>query len=457
MTTRKQPRSARLDVALALDATGIDALWRDRSGREERWSCTFESNNVGVLASAFAALEAALGAPGRVRLRVALMPPLAMLRRVELPRMSHDERRMVIARQAERWFVSAGQPLVTAHRVLRTRRGKPSPILVAAAPSGIVEALYAAAAERGWSVGMILPAQIAWQLFAARTWRGIRAARAGVVVCGRGELSLLQLDHGDLIIVRRCRVGAFAHVRAAVVANAPSERESPLPVALIGPSVDHARLISELDGAASCLPGSNDQAISDSGLAALRGLQWATPNASMLELTTEARRTSGERRTKRFSSNLIAAAAALCLAAAGLRLVGVHRELAAVRAARDSQHARVERAMVLRDSLATLTSRLEALSALEAQSPRWSGIIARVAGRLPADAHLVGFHALGDSLVLDGQAENAAGVFTAMHDGAGLSSITAAAPIRQEVVPGQPTVEHWTMLARVGEGQRGGK
>jgi hypothetical protein len=385
------------------------------------------------------------------------MPPLAMFRRVELPRMSHDERRMVIARQAERWFVSASQPLATAHRVLRTKRGKPSPILVAATPSEIAEALYAAAAERGWSIEMIVPAQIAWQLFAARTWREIRAPRARVVVCGRGELSVLQLNHGDLTLVRRCRVGAFADVRDAVLANAPSEEETPLPVALIGPSVDRARLISELVGVASCLPSPNDHAASEAGLDALRGLQWATPNASMLELTTEARRISVERRTKRYSSNLIAVAAALCLAAAGLRLVGIHRELAAVRAARGSQHARVERAMVLRDSLATLTSRLDALSALEAQSPRWSGIIARVAGRLPADAHLVGFHALGDSLVLDGQAENAAGVFTAMHDGAGLSSITAAAPIRQEVVPGQPNVEHWTMLARVGEGQRGGK
>lgn len=457
MRTRKQPRVGRLDVALALDATGIDALWRDRADREQRWSCTLENNNVGALASAFGAIEAALRAPARVRLRVALMPPLAMLRRVELPRMSHDERRMVIARQAERWFVSAGQPLATAHRVLSTKRGKPSPMLVAAAPSEIVEALYAAAAERGWSIDMIVPAQIAWQLFAARSWRGIRAEKAGVVVCGRGELSVLQLNHGGLTIVRRCRVGAFADVRAAVLASIPAEGETQLPVALIGPSVDHARLIPEIEQVASCLPGSNDHAASDAGLAALRGLQWATSNASVLELTTEARRISAEGRAKRYSSNLMAVAAALCLAAAGLQLVGVHRELTAVRAARNSQHARVERAMVLRDSLATLMSRLDALSALEAQSPRWSGIIARVAGRLPADAHLVGFHALGDSLVLDGQAENAAGVFTAMHDGAGLSSITAAAPIRQEVLPGQPTVEHWTMLARVGEGQRGGK
>lgn len=457
MTMRKQPRSRRIDVALALDATGIDALWRDRADREQRWSRTLESNNVGALASAFAALESALGAPARVRLRVALMPPLAMLRRVELPRMSHDERRMVIARQTERWFVSAGQPLATAHRVLSTKRGKPSPVLVAAAPSEIVEALYAAAAERGWSVEMILPAQIAWQLFAARTWRGIRAERSAVVVCGRGELSQLQLNHGDLTLVRRCRVAAFADVMDAVLADVRAEGETKLPVALIGPSVDRDRLVSELEGVASCLPSSNDHAASDVGLAALRGLQWATSNASVLELTTEARRISAERRAKRYSSNLIAVAAAFCLAAAGLRLVGIHRELEAVRAARDALHARVERAMVLRDSLATLTSRLDALSALEAQSPRWSGIIARVAGRLPADAHLVGFHALGDSLVLDGQAENAAGVFTAMHDGAGLSSITAAAPIRQEVVPGQPTVEHWTMLARVGEGQRGGK
>lgn len=408
-------RGRTMHVAVTIGVDGMRASW---PGGTERWSHLFDPAaelRESVMAG-FGVLERD-ASKGRsfaaLRLTIALLPPLAMVRRIELPRMSDRERRSVVRRNAERWFLDAREPLTTAYQARAGRRGAPSSVIVDTARAALVTLLYDQAAARGWIIELVVPAVVAWHAFATSRWPALRNSNGSVLVREQREWLLLQMSRGELQLVRRFRVG-------------------------------------DLTG----LGGIDREELADPVDAALQGLRRPSPLARALELLPEQQRTIGERAITRVASGIVAIAAGLLIAAAGFQRVGLHRELAAVRVARQAQHARVERALALRDSAAMLSSRLEALAKLERESPRWSAVIAQIASHLPDDAHLAGFRASGDSLFLDGQARDAAGVFTAMHDAPGLGVVSAAAPIRQEVVPGQPTVEHWTMLARVGGADR---
>lgn len=435
MTAKARAVTNAITVGLTIGPDDLYASW-PRGRATERWTHIAERGDVaGVIPRAFDDLASAIGSSARVRLRVALMPPLAPVRRVELPPMSNAERRSVVRRNAERWFLHAREPLATAEYVVRTPRRAPSTLLVSAASEALLEAIHAGAAAHGWSVDLIIPAVAAWQAYASPVLA--RSAFAGVLVCTRREWLILRQDKRRLQCVRRLRPHAL-ELRASI-GNASN-------IVVLATPADRARVMQQLDGIGVAAGTMGPET------AALNGLHRATRTARSFDLLPAARRVARERRISRAALGIAAAAAALCIAAAGMRLIGLHREIAAVRTARRAQHAKVERSLVLRDSLATLTARLDALGALEREAPQWSAVIGNVATRLPDDAHLVGLRAVGDSLLLDGQAANAANVFTAMHEAKGLTSISAPAPIRQEVVPGQPTVEHWTMLARVGGG-----
>ena len=404
-----------MKLALTIARERIDALWTPPNGTIQRRTYLLSAAAIGdELTAVLGAIATEMRPRGGVRLRIALMPPLVAMRRVELPPMADAERRLVIARQAERWFLSPRAPLAIAHRVLRRARKGPSRVLVAAASEALLNTIYSSVEAQGWTVDAVIPAQIAWMAFALEQWPAIRKGHHAIVATTAHERQHLDVVDAVLQLVRRQRLG---------------------------------------DAKAFSLDGATVRSLDDATVAALNGAakrrSFASARMTRLELVTEARRARDARRVKKHSNWLYAAAVAFCLGAAGLRFVGVHRELAAVRGARDAQRSRVQQTMTLRDSLAAVTAELDELGRLETQSPHWSSVIAHIAAKLPDDAHLVGLHAVGDSLILDGQAQDAAKVFALMHDAPGLSSVSPAAPIRQEVVPGQPTVEHWTMAARV--------
>jgi Tfp pilus assembly protein PilN len=155
------------------------------------------------------------------------------------------------------------------------------------------------------------------------------------------------------------------------------------------------------------------------------------------------------RRTRRLSHRLVAGAAALLLLSAGFELWGAHRELAALHGQRETIRGTVVKAMELREAVAEVDDRLRGLAAAETAASRWSGVIADVAEHLPADAHLISLRGAGDSLVLEGVAARAAGVFESLQQAPGVAGVRAEAPIRQEARDSAPPVERFSLGARL--------
>lgn len=101
------------------------------------------------------------------RLEVALLPPLARVRRVELPKLRAAELRLVLSRNAARYFPSVREPHTAAGIALT--RSSPTPYLMAAATTRLVEAIARAAQQSGWELATIVPAPAVFAAAAPET------------------------------------------------------------------------------------------------------------------------------------------------------------------------------------------------------------------------------------------------------------------------------------------------
>ncbi|HYD52898.1 MAG TPA: hypothetical protein VEA99_09735, partial [Gemmatimonadaceae bacterium] len=151
-------------VGVALDEAGLVAVGPAGAARHpwpaDAWRDALDRGDVEALAfamqPAFRALHAA--ARGARELVVALAPPLAQTRQVELPPMRADEAREVLARDAARYFVGVGGEQAIALSVAG-RVGAP-PVAVAARDV-LLGAVHAAARAAGWSAVDVVPAHAA--------------------------------------------------------------------------------------------------------------------------------------------------------------------------------------------------------------------------------------------------------------------------------------------------------
>src|SRR6185437_2581944 len=105
------------------------------------------------------------------RLEVALMPPLTEIRRLDLPPMGEGELRMLLSRNAARYFVGArAAQLIGTSMAPQRSAGPAGGVMAAAAPQRLVLALHAAAREAGWTVDSVSPAEGAWSAAASALW-----------------------------------------------------------------------------------------------------------------------------------------------------------------------------------------------------------------------------------------------------------------------------------------------
>lgn len=333
-------------------------------------------------AADIADLKVRTGLP-RARLSVALLPPLVDVRRVSLPPLRDAERRRVLARDAARYFLGARGP-----QVIGTDGD-----LAAAAPAALVAELEAAVAAAGWSLGVVVPAHVAWV--------GAGTASNGWVIARLPDATeLLRADRGRLVERRRLRPGDAVSQAVEV---------DPYPVAAAGAA-----------------------------------------RARALELYSDDRHEARRRAAGRLARALAVGAAACLLLTAGLDYWGLGRELAAVRARRAAIAPQVAAAMRARDSLDAVAGVVETLGALESTSPRWSAFFADLADYLPRDAHLVALRTVGDSVAAVGIAREAAAVFEGLERMPHLTAVRSDGPIRQEVAPSGTVREHFGLSARWG-------
>jgi hypothetical protein len=345
-------------------------------------------------------------APGAHVLHVALLPPLAEVRIAALPAIDADELREALERDAPKYFpVGAERQVVTARPVGATADGF-APHLLSSAAATVVDDVLAAAEAAGWRVATIAPAHLAWAK-AARARQGAAGARHSAVVHFGDREDVLDVRDGAIVHLRRGRASGTAP-------DAGSSRT-------LASSLDEA-----LDLAAR--------------FAALPDERSLWPVA-----VREARAAAGWRRAGR----LAASAAVLVAFASGLAWIASGRDLARIAGERRALGPRVAAAMTARDSLAALNRQIDLLRGFGAHAPRWSSVVIALGDALPADASLISLRTSGDTLILTGEADHAATVFSALARSRALAGVRAEAPIQQQVENGEVVAERFTIAAQL--------
>jgi len=152
--------------------------------------------------------------------------------------------------------------------------------------------------------------------------------------------------------------------------------------------------------------------------------------------------------SQRLAWQLAGIAAALVIIAGGLMLWGAKRELRATVGERAAIRSEVARALALRSDIGGLDARASMIATLNSTTPRWSSVISSVARALPTDAHLTSIQAHADTIVLEGVATRAGGVFEALQRDPDITAVHSNAPVRQQLQDGTP-VEHFGVAARL--------
>lgn len=382
---------------------------------------------------------------------VALLPGVAHVRSIELPPLRTSEMHAVVNRHTSRYFPVVGGDLTIATRRVHGAGSPSTRVIVAAAPEGLVEEIAAAATEHGWSPECAVPASEAWATGAVALWPALR--RGGmVIVVDEDRISVLEVGRDSVRDIRTLPADDFARA-AGIVAMSRDDNSRASAVGLIGPPDRRARVRERIDAAGPTEarvvePPAGSLADHPSAFAAV----WAS-QARGLELIPEARRELEVRRERKLAMRLWVAAAALVVVAGGLELWGAHRELAAVRAERETLAPVVAQAMAIRSALTAAEERISAVQALDHATPMWSSLLTGVALHLPEDAYLAALRGRPDSVVLEGVALRSAAVFEALGGMPGVVGVRAESPIRRETTREGGALERFTLAARLRPGE----
>jgi hypothetical protein len=440
-------KRARTGIAIsptALCATDV----RLRHSVDRSWRATLEapqaeSAHWPSLTSALAELARTLGVT-QGTLAISLMPPFTEVRRLEFPPLKDDELQRVLSRQASRYFVAAKTPQVVGASITGKRvRGTAVPIIAAATPARLIAAIRTAAEQTGWTIEEMAPAESAWTAAAIALWPSFARQSAFALVSHEDRTDLLQITDGRLVGVRRFRSGAS---------------DAPMIVDTIGPSARVGVLGSltprrELAAALNALGVSVTPPSGEWSAAAERpdhlAAQFSGSGIGPVLRSDDAVRLDAAR-AWRATWIVAGVAAALLVAAAGVELWGLHHQLERVRAERDRIRPEIATTMVGRTTVDAAYQHLATLNTIERAAPQWSTVIASLTEALPDDAHLMAIRTRDDSVIVDGVADHAARVFTALEHAEQLTGVKAAAAVRREIQQGgNDALEHFVIAARV--------
>jgi hypothetical protein len=446
---RAEPGSRkRIQTGVAISAGEICATdIRLRGAANRAWRATLEApptdgSNWPSLVSALADLARTLGV-AEGTLAISLMPPLTEVRRLELPPLADEDLQRLLGRNASRYFVNArGAQIVGASAATRRARGRPAPVVAAAASARLVASIRAAAEQTGWSVESVSPAESAWARAALALWPAFARRNSYALIAQEDRTDLLQLEEGRLAAVRRFRAGS---ADAAMIADTvgPTAR-----VGVAGPPEARRALTVALSGLGVTTAGPSGEFSAAAEAADVLAAQFAGGEVGPT-LRTESAIALEHAEARRATRRIGGAAAALFVVAALVRLWGVHHQLNLVRAEREKIRPELSSTLIGRTTVDATYRHLAALSAAERAAPQWSTVIGNLSASVPEEAHLTAIRARSDSLLVDGLAEHAARVFDALEKTHGLIDVRAASPVRRELQEGGGTLDHFTIAARV--------
>jgi hypothetical protein len=394
---------------------------------------------------------------GGVRLQVALLPPLSEARLVDLPPLRTREIDAVLHRVAPRHFLGGAQVLVVGGERFGKEGSTGSvPVFAAAANRGLVEAVYQAAASRGWQLERIVSASAAW----------VHALRQAVPLSTKGRSGLDQGTRRLVVAVE----GEVAHlVRMTgeqpdrlrrVAARDPSEvlagtgPETGWALLLAEPEM-HARLARALMEAGWEIAPSEEPRGARS--VAARHAAEASPELVPPSLSRVRRQ-----RDRRITVRMLVAAVLMLAAAAAVHLWGVGRALRTVQGERAALRETFAPALALRDSLDRMNERIDSLRDLEKKSTRWTAFLVELSMLLPRDTHLVSLRGEGNRVVVEAVGGPAGEALSALRKASTFRDVRIEGLIQRDLEEGTTSREHFTLSlvlapdeGEPGEGQGG--
>ena len=382
-------------------------------------------------------------------LAVALLPPLVRLRRLDLPPLTDAETRGVIERGAAKYFTGVREAQVAGVSRVMHRLQRSGGVVAAVAPARVVAAVLDAARAAGWTISAVRPAHAAWVAGARAQWPELDGNVAHLAILRSESTELLRLERGAIGGIRQ-----FGDVSTRIdqVVDAvidSSAGDAPLPLLTIGPD-DRRQLLAASLGERGIQLGDRAagwHAVSESPEAMAAAFAHEATGLDLLPPQAHAVR---DARTRRRALQLAAAAALLVVVGAAAQLWDVRRELASVQARRAEIRGAVDGASEARTTIESLRRRVTALQPLEQNATRWSTVLAEVAAYLPRDAYLVDVRAAADTMVLEGIASRAAGVFDRLVRAPAIATVKPAGSIRRDVTDAGETVERFSLAARIG-------
>ena len=446
-----------ITVGAALSATELCVVQRAGSGgRPGVWRMPLQPLNGDgsgwpALTSALNELSRALGVNGG-RLDVALMPPLTEIRRLDLPPMGDSELRLLLSRNAARYFVGArSAQLIGTTMAPQQPSGPVGRVMAAAVPLRLVAALHIAAREAGWTVDAVSPAEGAWCAASSALWPATARHASYLLVCGEDRTELLQLEQGKLSGVRRFRAGAAdAALVADAIGPAPASQRSPglARITAVGAGAQRKELARALASAGLTVSSAPAEWAERADHADLLAAEFAGPNAAPL-LRSEATLASRREQASRVIKQMATASVVLLLLAGAFTLWGAKRQLRAVQAERAEIKPLISATLVGRTSVETAFRQLSSLATAQRQAIKWSAIVSGVSAHLDDHAYLTSMRGRDDSLLVEGIAVRASKAFDSFASTPGLSGVHAAAPVRRESPQGAAAVERFTIAAKV--------
>jgi Fimbrial assembly protein (PilN) len=374
---------------------------------------------------------------------VAVLPPLALGRRVSLPRLSEAEYRQVLARDSFRYFATDRSPRVVGVLPLPGKRSSPVPVFAASTSARLVDAVQKAISDVGCELASLDCAYASWIGAATSTWPSLGRSKSAIIVCQDDVTEVIYSEGNGPEIVRR--VGANAPIEQLLDAiGMYSNGGPPRTCAILGSTERYNEWGSTLSEAGvAVLPSTPTSTLDGGTLSAMYAAVGTGPGLYPERMYAESRAAS-----QRLARRLGLIAAALLIVSSGLLLWGVKRELRATVAERAAIRSDVSQALGLRADISSLDSRSALIATLSSSTPRWSAVLSSIAQALPDDAHLTSIQAHADTVVLEGAAGRAAGVFEALQRDPDITAVHSNAPVRQQLQDGTP-VERFTVAARL--------
>lgn len=425
--------SRRAHIGLAVGADSITAV-AHRADTEHVIVHRFAGDVAAALHGAISALRAALDAAFGVELAgatadIALLPPLAETRLLQLPPLRPAEAAAVIRRDANRYFLDVPAPLLVA--VPDAKRAPGVPLLAGAASADLVEAIRAAVTAAGWRCRIITTADAAW--LAAATER-----TAAVIAVHGSTAHIIRVDNGAPVALRRVPASQTEEVVAAAGAAgaaqlfvAPAERDA------LRAALGARGWLESVDMAAPVASSSADVA---AARFAGRSTIVITPATAVAE------RRDTERRV---AVRLAVAAVLLLVASAAVELWGAARELDEVRGRRAEIRAQVGPLLAARDSLELLSMRAVDVENVARTAPRWTGALFDLAMLLPHESYITRLHATGDTLVVDGEGVRAGAALQALRGAGSLRDAQLLGTVDRELADGSTALERFRLRARL--------